>query len=282
MTCPRCGAPVQGDYKYCPECACRLRTSVREAETEASGRGPLVLVATGVLLVLAGVLVGWKILAGDGERTVVIVDPPRKLIRIRDIHESLVLLERGITRFDRNDEVLREPLTGTLEAFVRSVPLDERAGLRAALAESPHALARHGKLLSFFYERSEDILVERTRQEPVWVAPFKCMRYEVTRGQYKEFLAGVGADPRLLSEHLWVLRLWRGKALPVVIPADASPERRAALLDRRAFEKRRAHYLAVRYRQAWWEAVLDHHRLRDADRRAALLLRGCVGAGHPR
>ena len=89
--CPRCAAPVRGDYKYCPECACRLRPEVRPPDPQGAGRGPMVLVVSAVLLVLAGILVGWKIVADRGREVQVVIDvPPPHFLGTEDIHESLV------------------------------------------------------------------------------------------------------------------------------------------------------------------------------------------------
>jgi hypothetical protein len=75
----------------------------------------------------------------------------------------------------------------------------------------------------------------------------------------------------LLARHPWVQRLWRAVPVSVVIPDDASEDERTKLLERRQFEKDRARYLAHRYREDWWQAIKDHHKRRDNERRAALV-----------
>lgn len=248
MNCPRCAAPVRGDYKYCPECACRLRAAPRTTEPEAPSRAPVLVVATGILLVAAGILVGWKIVADQGRRTqVVYVEPPRKTLRVADIHHSLVPIPEGTAWYDRNENVLVAP-PGALDRLVRRIPASERDSFLAALSDDPEHLGRWGKLLSFFYERSEDVIETRTREEPVSVLPFRCMRYEVTRGQYKEFLAAVEADPSILVRHAWVKELWWPEP-----GSDPDP-------DVQRYRVEQARHVAWRYREEWWSRVAQHHQ----------------------
>lgn len=265
MNCPRCAAPVKGDYKYCPECACRLRPEVREPDVEASSRGPMVIVVSAVLLVLAGILVGWKIVADRAGEIRVVIDPPtRTFLHTDDLHSGFESIPKGIAWYHRDDEVLTVP-PGAVEKILRRIPLEDREDFLRAAAEDPARLSRWGTLISLFHERSEDVLWTRTREEPVWVLPFKCMRYEVTRGQYKEFLTAVEGDPSLLARHPWVRTLWWGQAGAPVVP-DPDPERRRA-------QEENARYLAYRarrYRDGWWNAIVQHHRDRDAARREQL------------
>ena len=247
MNCPRCAAPVRGDYKYCPECACRLRPEVHETLPEPDGRGRILLVVTAILLVLGGILVGWKIVADRGDEVrVVIPPPPRQFLQVMDFHDAFVPIPKGVAWYDRNDNVLTEP-PGALDKILQRIPVEDRDTFLEEVAADPEALARWGALLSFFYERSEDVLWTRTREEPVYVQRFKCQRYEVTRGQYKEFLLAVQQDPTLLSRFEWVRQLWWGA------------EERPDLV-----------YRARRYREDWWSAVLEHHRRRDGERRRRL------------
>jgi len=62
--CPRCGAPVTGEYKFCPTCACRLQSNATlEPEPVApASRWPQLLLALvmGVLLA-ALIVVGWRL-----------------------------------------------------------------------------------------------------------------------------------------------------------------------------------------------------------------------------
>ncbi len=247
MNCPRCAAPVKGDYKYCPECACRPRPEVRETLPEAGGRGPMVVVVSAILLVLAGILVGWKIVADRGnEVREIIAPPPRQFLEVMDFHDAFVPMPQGVAFYYRNENVLTEP-PGAFEKILHRIPVEDRQAFLDEVAEDPAALARWGALLSFFYERSEDVLWKRTRQEPVYVLPFKILRYEVTRGQYKQFLLAVEKDPSLLSRLSWVRQLWWGE------------EGRKDLI-----------YRARRYREHWWSVVLERHRTRDALRRERL------------
>lgn len=264
MNCPRCAAPVKGDYKYCPECACRLRPEVREPEPETPARGPTVLVISAILLVLAGILVGWMVVAPDGEVRVVI--PPaveRTFLEVADFDQHFEEIPEGIAWYDRNDDVLTIP-PSAFEKIVRRIPVEDREAFLDAATRDPASLSRWGAVLSMLYERSEDVLWTRTREEPVYVRGFKCQRYEVTRGQYKEFLLAIEADPSILQDRAWVRQLWWGE--PEREPVAVDPEKRRVQEDQAEYLV----YLARRYRDDWWAAVLEHHRRADAERRRRL------------
>ena len=76
-TCPRCHVPVEGDFKYCPECAFRLRPGLQEppeAPTPA-GPGTLVLAIVGLALLVGGIVVGVFLFGGKKERPVAVPRP---------------------------------------------------------------------------------------------------------------------------------------------------------------------------------------------------------------
>lgn len=266
MNCPRCAAPVKGDFKYCPECACRLRPEVRETDAETSSHGPMVLVVSAILLVLGGILVGWQIVGDRGNEVRVVIDPPvRQFLRMSDFPDSFAPVPKGIAWYDRNDEVLAVP-PEVLDKILLRVPEEDRDAFLESARNDPASLTRWGALLSFFYEHTEDVVWTRTREEPVWVQEFQCMRYEVTRGQYKEFLLAVEQEPALLSRLPWVRELWWG--------TDGSRPEPATDPEARKQQEARARYLvylARRYREEWWNAVLEHHDRRETARRSELM-----------
>ena len=96
-TCPRCYAPVGGDFKYCPECAYRLRASPppEPAPTQAGRRGPFLLALSAALLLLGGYLVGQLVL-GEREPSVQLVQAVPQPMTVLGIQDQLVPIPAGM------------------------------------------------------------------------------------------------------------------------------------------------------------------------------------------
>jgi len=240
MNCPRCDAPVKGDYKYCPECACRLRIHTPPAEPPPRGgrRGALLLALVAAGLVAAGIFVGYQVLGGH---TVRITTPPpsQQILTVGDIPEALALVPEGVA-FWEPWTVLEAPADDEVEPrLLGSFRRGQIAQFAERAARAPAHLTRWSRLVRVFYAHTRDIMVERTRRVPIRTRAFRMMRYEVSRGQYAEFLRSVERDPgQLLRQCPWLHGLWR-------------PEER--------FE------WAVYYRLDWWLAVEEYLRQRADD-----------------
>ena len=188
-TCPRCGAVVAGKFKFCPECACRLRPGPRGPDTppKSQPRWPTILLALAAALVTGTVIVLGLLLfildRPDAEPQRQEVDVPpvaeRQVLTVRDIPHQMVTIPAGVAWYEEEDD-------GSLT--------------------------------------------------PVYTWPFRMMRYEVTRGQYAEFLSYVTEDASVLTRQPFVRDLWR--------PAEPDKEGKEAW--------------ARGNLELWWEAVRDH------------------------
>lgn len=80
--CPRCGAPVTGQYKFCPTCACRLQS---DAEWEPEPLAPAARWPQVVLVLLMGTLlaallvIGWRLFVEPPSRPPSGMDTPPEL-----------------------------------------------------------------------------------------------------------------------------------------------------------------------------------------------------------
>jgi len=123
------------------------------------------------------------------------------------------------------------------------------------LADNPLPLTNWSRILSMAYRHSSDLVHELEDHEGVYTFPASMMRYEVTRGQWGEFLEAVLGSPSQMRRHPFVQELWR--------PA---PEPRESYEDRLRY--------ARGYWLYWWGAVLNAYLARNAalpsDERPAL------------
>lgn len=176
--CPRCATPIAGDYKFCPSCAYRLRgaTGPLEAPT-APPRGRPVLLGVAVALLVAGALVAGAIFL----RPDILTPTPAEKPEADPEWASYVTPALTVAR-------MREDLVEVPQGFAYEVPLD----VLPSDDPWPEVLA---DLRSRFPELT-------ALQAWTWY-PMKVLRYEVTRGQYDEFLRDVLARPDNLP------RAWR-------------------------------------------------------------------------
>jgi formylglycine-generating enzyme required for sulfatase activity len=120
--CPRCSAPVGGDFKFCPACAYRLRSGLPEASPAPPARSSALRVGFLAALVVAATLagaLGYVLLVHPG---LVQPEPPParppqaleldKVLTVADIPSLLVELERGyagLVGFDTEASADEEP-----------------------------------------------------------------------------------------------------------------------------------------------------------------------------
>ncbi len=185
--CPRCQSPIEGDYKFCPTCAFRLRTGVLEP-APAAPASPLrrgqrlwagVLGASAVLSLGALGLLLFRPDLFDRPRTSTPHSTPvtdrvhPRPFTIDDIPDQLVSLERG--------------------GYAYSVPLAEVPGLSDDdIARIESSLRSDGA--EHVGEPSLDAIV---------YYPLKILRTEVTCGQFEEFLRDVDEHRDRMPE-IWL------------------------------------------------------------------------------
>ena len=195
--CPRCSAPVRGQFRYCPECACRLPGFSAPPQTAPR---PRYWVATLVGLGLAGIT-GLILMTGLGlfrtqaretMPTPATIPPPAAPavapLRIADLNEAFA------------------PVSGGLAFFVPDVApnsFDPEVRVRAALREAPSDAPALSRLTGAVFGSS-------VRAAPVGVTTdsFLLMRYEVTRGQWAEFLGEAERAVVRLERTSWIRELW--------------------------------------------------------------------------
>ncbi len=236
MSCPRCGVPVQGDYKYCPECACRLRPGSAAAGAPATGspRGTLVLALIATGLLGAGIFVGSRVL-GDTPPVKPPIPTTREFLTVDDIQEHLVSVPEGVALWQPETVWEAPPDDEADDTMLRLLPRGALAAFASDAARTPGRLSRWSGLLKLFYARTRDVMREKLRHVPIRTRPFLMTRHEITRGQWAEFLRAVERDPKLLLRDPWVEGYWRPK------------ER---------------YEWAVNYRTDWWGAVVERMRRR--------------------
>ena len=167
--CPRCSALVSGAYKFCPTCAYRLRVDRASEPPPAPPRSPwkrgfllLAIFAVFLACALVGVLLyhpSW-------------IERPPPTEPINPTPASPALATPAITVADLPGELIELPQNGFAQSFTfTEVPLLELTdGERSVIASQ---LESNGLI---------DALI--------WYA-LRVMKYEVTCGQYAEFIADI-------------------------------------------------------------------------------------------
>ena len=167
--CPRCETPIAGDYKFCPTCAFRLRSSTLDpapaAPPSPPRKGRLLLAGlAGALLVVAIVVVGFALDRPEWPQhpTPFTSQPPLdRAYTVADIPGQLISLESN--------------------GYAYSVPLSAVQGLSdERRAEIEETLRANGRVLTD--EPSLDAIIPYRLQ---------ILRIEITRGQYEEFLRDI-------------------------------------------------------------------------------------------
>jgi len=240
MTCPRCGAPVKGDFKYCPECACRLHPGayVRERPAHTTAQGRIVLGLIAASLLAAGTFVGYRVF-GD-RHTASPTEAPRHAFLTIDDLQDVVSIPEGTAFWDPETVWTPPPDDEVDQRILDALPATSLATSAHDLATHPRRLGRWSRLVRIFYARTRDLMQEQVRHVRIRTRPFQMTRTEITRGQWAEFLRAVEQDPGTLLQQAWIRNLWR-------------PD-----------EETTAPW-AVAYRSAWWYAV----QARTRDRLAA-------------
>ena len=245
---------MRGDYKYCPECAFRLRRRGPEgAEPQPAGPGTLIVGLVALLLLGAGIFVGTTVLR-DSSPVHVIPEPPAEATQtVLNLADQLAVIDKGVAYYATGEVLVAPSEDAAYVSLLRRLAPEQRAHLLSQLDTNPWVYTRWSRMLSLFYDATLDLLQAKERALPIYTAPFKCMRYEVSRGQYKEFLRAVEQDPGMFARLAWVTWIRRGET-----PPDAEDATRAAAV-----------WYALRYREAWWTGVLERYKLRDNLRRQA-------------
>jgi len=175
---------------------------------------------------------------------------PGVTIAVAHIPDNLVAVPSAPALYDESERRW-EPLDpDEALGLVRSALAREAGGpLLQALVRKPEMLLSHERLLSRWMESVEEVLDETALPLPLPVKtrPFNLMRYEVTCGQYLEFLEDVTATPEKLLSQQELVALWSDTP-----PTDADADE--------------WHWLAQTYLDIWWNAVAQHQRKRLQER----------------
>jgi formylglycine-generating enzyme required for sulfatase activity len=249
--CPRCQALIRGTFRYCPECAFRLRPGARPTPPAPTTRSRLA--ALPLVLLLVGVVAG-AFLAGRELFREPLPGPrvESAVMTVADIPETLVRLPAAPAVYDERErrwETLPEgdELLDALEGH-------DPEGYARALEQEPDLGLSGERLISRWLAAVERVLDETgvPFPQPVMTRPFSLMAYEVTSGQYAEFLRSVEEDPtRLARRYAKIGWLW-----------SWSPAGDGAEDEERAF-------LARTYVEYWWQALVQHERARLAEQVAS-------------
>lgn len=239
--CPRCEAPIRGNFRFCPECAYRLRPGPRSApEAPATpARGLNLSVVLLLAALTAGAFFAGRELFREPDIGPGVED---EVLRVVDIPNHLVFLPAAPSLIDVG-ELRWDPLPPE-EAWLRVseaiAPDGGRSFVSAAHAE-PALLFSVETLLGRWLSAVEQVLDDTSKPvpRPVQTRPFHILSHEVTRSQYAEFLEDVLERPDLLRRLDSLRMLW-------------SPEEGDPLRDER--------YLSEVYITYWWQAVQGHLR----------------------
>jgi formylglycine-generating enzyme required for sulfatase activity len=170
--CPRCRALVAGDYKFCPTCAYRLRVDVEAGppvEAPRSGWKTAFFVAAGALVAAGCAALGVLLFSPGMYESTTPKTPATPTIRWPE------LLRPAITVDDIESELVTLP-PGTASVY-------DVGAVRDFAARDPDE-----------QDRIREALGGETIRAIVWY-PLRAMKYEVTNGQYAEFLDDVQAHP---------------------------------------------------------------------------------------
>lgn len=244
VTCPRCAVSVSTEYRFCPECAFRL---VSGEESKEIAPAPSSMLPHILLLLGALALIGGFVLAG---------------IALFQPADDLAVVEPP----SRRPEVRGNILT---------------------VADIPSSLVLHEQGWSEWRQvRPEDLpgFGEAAGQWlQVFVADMKMSRYEVSRGQWREFVEDLdrqGADTAF--QFVWK-RLFRPleafeddlASADALLTADLHPssgfvgDAVMAAADQLRQRINWATFYVAKARQylaSWWAAVAERHEERDGRR----------------
>lgn len=172
--CPRCDAPIAGDFKFCPTCAFRLRAGLPDpgppTPPRPVGRHLVLAGLAGAVIVSAIVAAGYALVVPAWLRTPAADESrPSAEIALEDRRPYAV------------SDIPAQLRTLAPNGYAYSVPLvdvpglsdDERNGIEEAL--------RANGLLPGTQPSLEVVVPYR----------FQMLRAEVTRGQYEEFLRDI-------------------------------------------------------------------------------------------
>jgi formylglycine-generating enzyme required for sulfatase activity len=224
---------VQGDYKFCPECAYRLRpgSAATEPEPGAGGRHWTWLLALcGLLLLVGGYFVGRQ----DDPEEPDVTDRGERYLTVQDIAEHLVRIEPGVATYQEEIVFELPELEEAIQRFWSDVAEESAPALIEHAVAQPGTMTRWERLLTALYERTDALLEEKQRHVEVRTDAFYVMLHEVSRGQYAEFLRAVQANPELITAR------WGGIVELVWRPSDLA--------------------YARYYWERWWQQVAEYHR----------------------
>jgi formylglycine-generating enzyme required for sulfatase activity len=186
--CPRCAAHIEGEYRFCPSCAFRLRPGTDpepEVVAPASAWRRGFVAAAGLSLALAALLVGAILFHPSWLRGAPATGPSVPA-------EGASYAEPAFTVEDIRNQIVELPAWGLVTVY----PLD--------------ALTRPEDVASVEALRQAD-----PDRDDLFVYigyPLPIMKYEVTQGQYEEFLRDVAENPERAPD-IWV-RTQKGATKP--------------------------------------------------------------------
>jgi formylglycine-generating enzyme required for sulfatase activity len=187
--CPRCATRIEGDYRFCPSCAFRLRAGTEPepeaAPTAAWRKGFLVAAGTSAFLgvLLVGAIVLYPSWLPGAQATAPDATP-----------ESASYAEPAFTVADIRNQIVELPAWGYVTTYE----------IGTLAPTEPDDVTR----LKEFRDANPEV-----ETLPVYI-PYELpiMKYEVTQGQYEEFLRDVAEHPERAPE-VWV-RMQKGATKP--------------------------------------------------------------------
>ncbi len=142
MPCPRCGAPVTGDFKFCPTCAYRLREAEpwqdEDEDTTPGGRWPQVVVALLLGLLMLGILgIGFRLFSEPEPDVPTPPGPEEGLeLSVQNILELMVTIPPDYAGWWPAPDPTQEDLPVHVPWFSRILTVEVTRGMYAEFVEA--------------------------------------------------------------------------------------------------------------------------------------------------